>query len=240
MFRGEALTWWNLTRSTLTPDVLAKLLWPTFKKKVLDKYCSERARDKIEEEFRNLKKGNLSISDYSKQFVEKLSLVEHLATDEKMKIKAYHRGLPAEMKTAVRNAKVTTLQEVIEESFLVEDDLAQGRDERGQVGEKRKWEGPSGSVRQSKPYSGGRYVDSRHESRWCHKCKSKHYGPCNPRPYSGLTECAKCRKKDHAVRDCPIRGPVCFECREPGHVKRECPKLVGGSRGTSIGTTTRK
>ncbi|KAI3746259.1 hypothetical protein L6452_08685 [Arctium lappa] len=105
LLRGEALTWWNLTRKALTPEVLAKLTWPTFKKKIMDKYCNERALDKIDEEFQTLKKGNLSIADYSKLFMEKLSLVENLATDERSKIKVYLRGLPAEMKTGVRNAQ---------------------------------------------------------------------------------------------------------------------------------------
>ncbi|KAI3736236.1 hypothetical protein L6452_15774 [Arctium lappa] len=93
----------------------------------------ERALDKIELEFRSLKKGIMSVSDYSKQFLEKLSLVEHLAPDEKIKIKAYLLGLSSEMNTTVRNAKVSTIEEAIEESFLVEDDIAQGRKERGQV-----------------------------------------------------------------------------------------------------------
>ncbi|KAI3706702.1 hypothetical protein L6452_24622 [Arctium lappa] len=48
LLRGEALIWWNLTRSALTPEVLAKLTWPVFKEKMMDKYCSERSLDKLE------------------------------------------------------------------------------------------------------------------------------------------------------------------------------------------------
>ncbi|KAI3727551.1 hypothetical protein L6452_16167 [Arctium lappa] len=209
LLRGEALIWWNLTRSALVPEVLAKLTWPVFKEKLMDKYCSERSMDKLEREFRNLKKGNMSIAGYSKLFLEKLNLVGHLVPDERSKIKAYHQGLPADMRTA---------------RF---------------VGEKRKWEGPPGPVRPSRPFVSGRSGDQRREERWCHKCKSKHSGPCAPRTFSGPAECAKCGKKGHTIRDCPIRGPVCFECREPGHVKMYCPKLVGGYRGNSVGSTAR-
>ncbi|KAI3665932.1 hypothetical protein L6452_44567 [Arctium lappa] len=113
LLRGDALSWWNVTRRALTTEVLAKLTWPTFKKKIMEKYCNERALDKIEE-FRSLKKGDLSVADYAKQFLDKLSLVEHLATDEGSKIKAFVKGLLAEMKTDVRNAQKATLQEVIE------------------------------------------------------------------------------------------------------------------------------
>ncbi|KAI3706750.1 hypothetical protein L6452_24692 [Arctium lappa] len=239
LLRGEALIWWNLTRSALVPEVLAKLTWPVFKEKLMDKYCSERSMDKLEREFRNLKKGNMSIVGYSKLFLEKLNLVGHLVPDERSKIKAYHQGLPAEMRTTVRNAKCSTLQEVIEESLLIEDDINSERDEKRYVGEKRKWEGPSGPVRPSRPFVSGRSGDQRREERWCHKCKSKHSGPCAPRTFSGPVKCVKCGKKGHMIRDCPIRWPVCFECREPGHVKMNCPKLVGGYHGNSVGSTAR-
>ncbi|KAI3746734.1 hypothetical protein L6452_09173 [Arctium lappa] len=122
LLRGEALIWWNLTRSALTPEVLMKLTWPVFKKKIMNKYSNERSLDKLEVEFRNLKKGNLFVANYSKLFLEKLNLVGYLVPDERSKIKAFHLGLPANMRTDVRNAGGSTFQEVIEEALLVEDD----------------------------------------------------------------------------------------------------------------------
>ncbi|KAI3757889.1 hypothetical protein L6452_05433 [Arctium lappa] len=229
----------NVTRRALIPEVLAKLTWPTFKKKILEKYCNDRALDKIEDDFQNLKKGNLTIADYAKQFMDKLGLVEHLAVDEGSKIKAFLKGLPAEMKTGVRNAQRTTLQGVIEVAQLVEDDLLQEREEKKQQGEKRKWEGPTGPARSSKPFNGRRNIDSRREARWCPKFKSKHFGPCNPKPFSGALECFKCWRKDHMSRDCPSRG-VCYECREPGHIKRDCPKLAKGNQGVSSGAMPKR
>ncbi|KAI3678050.1 hypothetical protein L6452_37329 [Arctium lappa] len=200
---------------------------------------NERSLDKLEAEFRGLKKGTLSVIDYSKIFLEKINLVGHLVPDERSKIKAYQQGLPARMRTTVRSARGLTLQDVIEESLLIEDDFEAEKDERIVVGEKKKWEWSSGPIRQSNPFAGGRVSDNRREWRWCHKCKAKHSGPCDPKPHSGPVECARCGKKGHANHDCPIRGPVCFECREPGHMKKDCPKLVGGHRGDSLGSTAR-
>ena len=85
LFKGEGLSWWNLTRSALWSGGLAKLTWVTFKKKVMNKYCNKRALDKIEEELKNLKNGIQSIAEYSRLSIEKLSLVEHLATDDEDK-----------------------------------------------------------------------------------------------------------------------------------------------------------
>ncbi|KAI3684861.1 hypothetical protein L6452_34088 [Arctium lappa] len=239
LLRGEALIWWNLTRSALTPEVLAKLTWTVFKEKIMDKYCSERSLDKLEREFRDLKKGNMSIVGYSKLFLEKLNLVGHLVPDEKSKMKAYQQGLPAGMRTDIRNAKCSNLQEVIEESLLIEDAITSERDEKSYVGEKRKWEGPSGPVRQSRPFVSGRSGDQRREDRWCHKCRSKHSGPCSTRTLSGPVGCNKCGNKNHTTRECSLRRAVCYECGEPGHIKRECPRLVRGGGGHSVGSTAR-
>ena len=122
LLKDETVDWWELIRSSLTPENLARLSWAEFKEKLMEKYCGQRALDKIENEFRAMKKGNLSISYYAKQFLEKLSLVKHLAPDENSKIKAYLRGLPVDMRTTVRISKVTTLNEAIEESLRLEDD----------------------------------------------------------------------------------------------------------------------
>ncbi|KAJ9564428.1 hypothetical protein OSB04_000394 [Centaurea solstitialis] len=240
LLKGEALTWWNLTRTSLTPKVLAVLPWSEFKKKMLEKYCSERALDKIEDEFRGMEKGDSPVADYAKEFLERLGMVEHLAPDEKSKIKAYVRGLPAEMRSAVRIARVTTLHEAIEESLRVEDDIAQARAEHYQAGQKRKREEPSEQPRPTKTTNDERRVEPRRDLWWCHKCRTKHHGPCRREPPSDPISCSKCGKRGHMARDCSIRGLVCFECREPGHFMRDCPKLVRGHTGASSEPSARK
>ena len=92
---------------------MTRLSWAEFKKNVLEKYCSQRALDKIEDEFWGMKNGNFPVSYYAKQFLEKLSLVKHLASNDNSKIKAYLKGLPVEMRTTVRILRVATLSEVI-------------------------------------------------------------------------------------------------------------------------------
>ncbi|KAJ9556056.1 hypothetical protein OSB04_010670 [Centaurea solstitialis] len=227
LLRGEALTWWNLTRSSLTPEVLARLSWGEFKKKMLEKYCSERALDKIEEEFRGMKKGNSPVSYYAKEFVEKLGLVEHLAPDEKAKIKAYSRGLLAEMRSAARIAKVTTLHEAIEESLRMEDDIT-----------KPEWKITKSGKRErerSLPRRGG----SRDEAKWCNKYRSKHFGPCRRDFPMSFPTCRKCGKRGHMTRDCMPRVEVCYECKEPGHYRDACPKFKKAPTEGSSGLVAR-
>ena len=129
-----------MLRSSLTPTNLARFSWAEFKEKLLEKYCSQRALENIEDEFRAIKKGNLPVSYYAKQFLEKLSLVKHLDPDENSKIKAYLKSLSVDMSTTVRISKVATLHEAIEESLILEDDITEAREERYQAREKRKGE----------------------------------------------------------------------------------------------------
>ncbi|KAJ9552748.1 hypothetical protein OSB04_016793 [Centaurea solstitialis] len=239
LLKGEALTWWNLTRSSLTPEVYARLSWAEFKKKMLEKYCSERALDKIEDEFRGLKKGNNPISFYAKDFMEKLGMVEHLAPDEKAKIKAYSRGLPAEIRSAVRIARVTTLHEAIEESLRIEDDITQARVEGYQAGQKRKFEEAAMSARPSKTFQDGRRSGSRNEAKWCNGCRSKHFGPCRREFPPTPNNCGKCGRRGHATQDCAARVPVCYDCKEPGHYQDACPKFKKAATGGPSGSVAK-
>ncbi|KAI3747042.1 hypothetical protein L6452_09485 [Arctium lappa] len=59
-------------------------------------------------------KGNMSVRDYSRNFVEKLDLVGHVAPTENDEVKAFRKGLPADMMAMVRNAKAATFREAIE------------------------------------------------------------------------------------------------------------------------------
>ncbi|KAI3673056.1 hypothetical protein L6452_39166 [Arctium lappa] len=181
--------------------------------------------DKIEAEFRALKKGNMTVKEYTRQFMEKLGLVGHVALTEKEKIKAYLKGLPTDMMYMVCNSKASNLRETIEEVRIMEDVYARTKEERPVVGDKRKWESNHGHLKSSRPFNEGRSFDNRREARWCPRCRSKNHGNCNSNP----TSCAKCGKSDHATRDFLVKGIVCSECKMPGHFQKDCSKWRTGS-----------
>ncbi|KAI3701800.1 hypothetical protein L6452_27151 [Arctium lappa] len=203
-----------------------KLSSAKFKKKVMEEYCSERALDRIEAEFRALEKGNLMVRKYTRQFMEKLGLVGQVAPTEKKKIKAYLKGLSVDMMSMVRNSKASNLRETIEDAQFMEEVYARGKPEKAVVvGDKRKWESKSIPPRRTRTFVENRSFNSNQEARWCRRCHNKHHGNCNPTPQP----CNKCGKSDHATKDCPIRGLICFECKALEHMKRDCPKLKSGS-----------
>ncbi|XP_024974823.1 uncharacterized protein LOC112512929 [Cynara cardunculus var. scolymus] len=230
MLRGAALTWWNIVISTIEVTELTKMSWATFKEKVMEEYCIEQEMDRIEEEFRTLKKGNLLVRDYTRLFMEKLNLVGHVAPTEKERMKAYLKGLSADMMVMVRNSRASTLRKAIEESKVMESVYIKGKEERMSSGEKRKWEGTYAPSKKPNHFdSNNRGVYPKQEARWCPKCHSKHHGPCstNSTPTNALSVG---RQTTH--NECSIKGPICFGCGEPGHFKNDCQKLkTGGSQG---------
>ncbi|XP_024977113.1 uncharacterized protein LOC112514741 [Cynara cardunculus var. scolymus] len=224
MLRGAALTWWNIVISTIEAQELAKMSWTTFKEKVLEEYCNEQEMDRIEEEFRTLKKENLSVRAYTRLFMEKLNLVGHVAPTEKEKMKAYLKGLPADMMVMVRNSRASTLREAIEEAKVMETVFSKGKEEKVASGEKRKWEGHYACSKKPNHINNtNRGVYPRQEARWCLKCRTKHHGPCitNSTP----AKCFKRGKPGHTRNECPIKGPIYFGCGEPGHFRNDCPKM---------------
>jgi hypothetical protein len=178
MLKGAALIWWNVLVSSTEASVLSKLSWEGFKKKVLEEFCNERAMDRLEDEFRNLKKGNGTVRDYNRRFMEKMGLVGHIVPTEKEKIKAYIKGLPSDMMTIVRVSKASTLRGTIEEAQLFEDATCAEKEEKPKQEDKRKCEGNNLSFKKSRYDSKGKGTESRNEAKWCHRCQTKHYGPC--------------------------------------------------------------
>lgn len=82
--------------------------------------------------------------------------------------------LPGDYRANVRFR--TTLEAAMEEARLIEDDLALQRRTNVANGEKRKWDGSSGSSRKKANYTWNKKIDNRGEARFCNNCKSTHKG----------------------------------------------------------------
>ncbi|PWA86609.1 hypothetical protein CTI12_AA139090 [Artemisia annua] len=143
MLDGEALEWWNCVSLALSRTSRDNMTWDAFSNKIKTKYCGPCAVQRIEREFLSLQRGNMSIDKYNTTFTEKLQFAMRLCPDEKSKVDRYVQGLPYEYRTAVRIKN--TLEEAMDASKVVEDDLISKDGKLGFVGEKRKWDGTSGS-----------------------------------------------------------------------------------------------
>ena len=122
-----------------------------------------------------LKKGDKTINEYARLFMEKLRLCGHLCRNEEARVSRYVLGLPAEYRGFCRKSK--TLAEAIEESKSVDDDMKAKTRKKSNSGFKRKSDGSSGSSKKFKSGS-SKNGDEKKMASWCDRCKSKHTGPC--------------------------------------------------------------
>ncbi|KAI3715309.1 hypothetical protein L6452_22288 [Arctium lappa] len=160
MLRVSALTWWNVFTTTIEESVLSKMAWTEFKRKLLEEYCNEEEMDLIEEKFRSIKKGDLSVKEYTRLFMEKLNLVRHVVSTEKVKVKAYLKGLPANMLSMVRKSKASNLHETIEKAKVMERLYARDKEEKMKIVGKRRWESPPSSYKKPRFQPGSKSFDN--------------------------------------------------------------------------------
>ncbi|HEY5235573.1 MAG TPA: hypothetical protein VIJ14_05305, partial [Rhabdochlamydiaceae bacterium] len=96
------------------------------------------------------------------------------------------------------------MEAAMEMARRVEDDLRSVEpQEKG--GEKRKWEGPSGSSNKKK-------FDKRAEQKGKIALK-----------------CRRCGKMGHVIKDCRSKEVICYNCQEMGHFASQCPKPKVGN-----------
>ncbi|XP_023758610.1 uncharacterized protein LOC111907049 [Lactuca sativa] len=135
----------------------------------------------------------------------------------------FANGLPADVGPMVKMP--TTLKEAVRAAKNVETQIRENGLEKVEDGEKRKLEG---SLRSDKNSKSSKFKDHKPGSdttRWCGKCKKKHFREC----IEGVT-CYKCRKTGHYANECMTKKEVCFKFGEEGHFKKDCPKKEGTAR----------
>lgn len=134
MLKGDALTWWNNLITNLGGNVVASFTWEEFVRRLKAKFCSPRHKEQIVNEFFALRKGDMSVDEYSKKFSEMVPFLEETLPTEIGRINRYISGLPGDYLLEV--SKATTLDEAIDAAAKVEDMLTKKEKERREVGEK--------------------------------------------------------------------------------------------------------
>ncbi|TLX69275.1 hypothetical protein E9993_23060, partial [Labilibacter sediminis] len=145
MLEGDALEWWDTIDGVLTENARSRLTWDIFCEKIKGRYCSVGAMQRVEREFRDLKKGGMTISKFNATFTEKYQFARHCYPTEESVIRHYVDCLPYEYRATVRQR--TTLTEAMDEVLKVEDDLLVCNRATGLSGEKRKWESSAGFLK---------------------------------------------------------------------------------------------
>lgn len=130
------------------------MTWVEFLVYFKRKYCLDQNILKLENQFLNLKKGSLTMEEYTNAFTDKMEFALHIVLDKLAKIDRYVKGLP--WKYIVQIKQTPTFEATIWSVKYVEDKIKQRTVDKNKVGKKRNSEGLSksnkkGKISRSKP-----------------------------------------------------------------------------------------
>ncbi|KAI3795275.1 hypothetical protein L1987_37926 [Smallanthus sonchifolius] len=190
-FTNEALSWWRNIQRTKSPNSINRMTWDDLKKLIIQKFCPQNEIDRVENEFLNLKAGNMTHRQYTSRFNELAQLIPHLVETEDRLIKYYVKGLPQRVRVHVKANLPSTFESVVNLSGIVYDDYA--NEDPAPETQKRKWENPSrGTGRGNVTTENKKPRSDKYET--CKKCGRQHFGECRVGSTTCYRDCRKTRQ----------------------------------------------
>lgn len=230
---GPALAWWRTARRTINiweswKDELARK--QSFKYQFLTRFCGPDKQQRWMDELRSCKQ---AIGETVSEYYGKLQILYRKADPigqypERDFYQQFLKGLRTELRTAVRMAATTNVQEALEKAKAAEaaysgDGILAGYSlATGSDNELKK------ELRELKELLAQKA--NRKAARRCDLCyKFGHEArDCPNSSYkreNNILTCFICGEEGHTKRDCNLgqeRKKVCFRCGEKGHWAKEC------------------
>ncbi|KAJ0839123.1 putative nucleotidyltransferase, Ribonuclease H [Helianthus annuus] len=139
VFQSRALDWWTAERNKRGNDAAYELTWEELKAIMMDEFCPPHERQKLEDEFWNIKQKDGDNAALTARFKQLSIICSDQVKTPDMAIKKYIRALPDCVADFVHAAKTSS----IEETYLL---AAEINDKRVKSGF---WDKPSKSLHQA-------------------------------------------------------------------------------------------
>lgn len=202
MLEGEVDDWWaNIEEGFQKNGV--QITWDLFVKTFYQRYFSEAVQEKKEQEFLNLKQGDMSVNEYQAKFNALSRFAPHIVSDEARKVRRFEKGLRSSIRNKMIPQRLKKSEDALATAQLIEQDL----DEQKQEMEDQKGKGKAAT---NQP------LDKRQDVRG----KRKSFEGNNPNPFT----CTRCGK-NHVGRECYWKSGACFKCGKLDHIIKDCPDL---------------
>lgn len=226
LLRDSAYYWWKTLVSVVPKE---RVTWDFFQEEFRKKYISQRFIDQKRKEFLELKQGNMTVTDYEREFVRLSKYAQECVSTEAIMCKRFEDGLNDDIRLSVGVLEIKEFVILVERACKAEELLKRkGKVETEtqdtkkrqmsrsfQATSKRPKEFStrfSFSAGQSSQNRGSKFKDPKAQTTsttsvgnvrqgrsGCPRCGRLHYGPCR----AGENVCYKCGAPDHFVRECP-------------------------------------
>ncbi|XP_022899312.1 uncharacterized protein LOC111412607 [Olea europaea var. sylvestris] len=119
MFVGGTSHWWESVSGTRTEEQQCNLIWEQFKDEIMAKYFPQALRDFKESKFLQLRQGDMSLTDYKRQFEQLSRYAPHLVDTEVKKIRRFENGLGLEIDMIIMSHRFTSYREMLERAHAI-------------------------------------------------------------------------------------------------------------------------
>ncbi|GJR70999.1 reverse transcriptase domain-containing protein [Tanacetum coccineum] len=234
---NDALSWWNAYAQPMGIEQANRTTWTELKRLLTNKYCPRTEIRKMEEELYNLSvKGN-DLKPYVRRFQELTTLCPNMVPNNEKLLEAFIGGLPRSIEGNVTALKPQTLEEAINisqrlmDQIIKRDSVQETNDHKQKLEDKRntidnnnnypKYHNNNNHFnnRKNENYQNNHNNHNRNDD--CHHQQNRRQEPVRtypPKRYHGnLPLCTKCTL--HHTGDCTVK---CRTCNKVGHLTRNC------------------
>ncbi|GJS16900.1 reverse transcriptase domain-containing protein [Tanacetum coccineum] len=233
----DALSWWNAYAQPMGIEQANRTTWTELKRLLTNKYCPRTEIRKMEEELYNLSvKGN-DLKPYVRRFQELTTLCPNMVPNNEKLLEAFIGGLPRSIEGNVTASKPQTLEEAINISQRLMDQIIKRDSVQETNDHKRKLEDKRNTIDNNNNYpkyhNNNNHFNNRKNDNYqnnhnnhnrnddYHHQQNRRQEPVRtypPKRYHGnLPLCTKCTL--HHTGDCTVK---CQTCNKVGHLTRNC------------------
>ncbi|GJS68191.1 reverse transcriptase domain-containing protein [Tanacetum coccineum] len=256
----DTLSWWNAHAQPMGIEQANQITWTELKRLLTNKYCPRTEIKKMEDEFYGLTVNGSDLKTYIRRFQELTILCPNMVPNSEKLIEAFIGGLPQSIEGNVTASKPQTLEEAINISRRLMDQIIK-RDSVQETNDyKRKLE-DKGNIVNNNNYQ-NTYNNNNHNNDYhrqqnrrqetfkiytttnkyngnhplCERCTLHHIGPCT-------VKCRTCNRVGHLTKNCRNKTArnnlqmisiTCNACGQKGHYANQCSKANNRATGKHI------
>ena len=128
MLDGEAENWWKGAKAELR-RTRVEVTWAEFVRMFFERYFSDAAQERKEQEFMILRQGDMTVDDYQAEFEALSRFAPLLVADEKKKVRRFQRGLKLTIKNRIVPLGLAKFSQALASAQMIERDMEDQRQE---------------------------------------------------------------------------------------------------------------
>ncbi|GKE91563.1 reverse transcriptase domain-containing protein, partial [Tanacetum coccineum] len=227
----EALSWWNSFTQPIGIEKAYKITWFKFKKLLIKKYCPRTEIKKMEDEFYNLTVKGSDLKTYIRRFWELAVFCTTMVPNYEKLMEVVIGGLPRSIEGNVTASKPQTLEEAINITQRLIDQVIKHNYVQGTNDHKRKFDDRrtftnNNNYQNIRNNNNNRNNDHQQQNRRQDTIRAYAVTPTENNRYTrSLPLCKKCTL--HHTAPCTVK---CQTCNKVGHMTRNCRNKGSATR----------